>query len=67
VTEPALLLADEPTGNLAQQQGEEVLRLFGELHAAGHTVLLITHNPEVAEVADRQIHLRDGAIVEVAP
>ena len=64
VTEPALLLADEPTGNLAQHQGEEVLRLFGELHAAGHTVLLITHNPEVAEVASRQIHIRDGAIVE---
>ena len=66
VTEPALLLADEPTGNLAQHQGEEVLRLFGELHAAGHTVLLITHNPEVADVAGRQVHLRDGEIVEVA-
>jgi len=66
VTEPALLLADEPTGNLAQHQGEEVLQLFGELHAAGHTILLITHNPEVAEVAGRQIHLRDGEIVEAA-
>jgi putative ABC transport system ATP-binding protein len=66
VTEPALLLADEPTGNLPQHQGEVVLDLFAELHAAGHTVLLITHNPEVAAVAGRQIHLRDGEIVEAA-
>ena len=63
VTEPALLLADEPTGNLAQHQGEEVLRLFTDLNEAGHTILLITHNPEVALVADRQVHLLDGTIV----
>jgi putative ABC transport system ATP-binding protein len=66
VTEPALLLADEPTGNLPQHQGEVVLQLFSDLHAAGHTVLLITHNPDVAKVAGRQIHLRDGVIVEAA-
>ena len=66
VTEPALLLADEPTGNLPQHQGEVVLDLFGDLHAAGHTVLLITHHPDVAAVAGRQIHLRDGEIVEAA-
>jgi ABC-type lipoprotein export system ATPase subunit len=63
VTKPALLLADEPTGNLPVHQGLEVLRLFKDLHAAGHTILLITHNPEVAEEAERRIHLLDGAVV----
>jgi putative ABC transport system ATP-binding protein len=63
VTEPALVLADEPTGNLALHQGQEVLELFQELHAAGHTILLITHNPDVAAIAQRQVHLLDGAVV----
>ena len=63
VTKPALLLADEPTGNLPVHQGLEVLRLFKELNAAGHTILLITHNPEVAQEAQRRIHLLDGAVV----
>jgi putative ABC transport system ATP-binding protein len=63
VTNPALLLADEPTGNLAARQGEEVIALFVELHRAGRTVVLITHNPEIAAVADRRVHLRDGSIV----
>jgi putative ABC transport system ATP-binding protein len=62
VTNPALLLADEPTGNLAQQQGEEVLRIFQELNGAGRTIVLITHNPDVAAVAQRRIHLLDGAV-----
>jgi putative ABC transport system ATP-binding protein len=62
VTNPALVLADEPTGNLPQHQGEEVLRLFRDLHAAGNTILLITHNPEVAAAAQRRIHLLDGAV-----
>jgi putative ABC transport system ATP-binding protein len=66
VTRPALLLADEPTGNLAHEQGLEVLRLFQELNAAGHTILLITHNPEVAAVAGRSVHLLDGAVVRQA-
>ena len=64
VTEPALVLADEPTGNLALHQGQEVLQLFLDLHAAGHTILLITHNPEVAAIAQRRIHLLDGAVVD---
>jgi putative ABC transport system ATP-binding protein len=63
VTRPALVLADEPTGNLAHEQGMEVLRLFQELNSAGHTILLITHNPEVAAVAGRRVHLLDGAVV----
>jgi putative ABC transport system ATP-binding protein len=62
VTDPALLLADEPTGNLASQQGAEVLALFRQLHEAGRTIMLITHDPGVASEAQRQIHLRDGRL-----
>jgi putative ABC transport system ATP-binding protein len=63
VTEPALILADEPTGNLASDQGAEVLALFRELHAAGRTMILITHDPDVAATAERQVHVRDGMLV----
>jgi putative ABC transport system ATP-binding protein len=62
VTDPALLLADEPTGNLASQQGAEVLALFRQLHESGRTIMLITHDPGVASEAQRQIHLRDGRL-----
>ena len=62
VTEPAILLADEPTGNLDSHSGAEVIELFHDLHATGRTIILITHDPEVAAVADRQIHIRDGRI-----
>ncbi len=62
VTEPALILADEPTGNLASDQGTEVLALFRELNAAGRTMVLITHDPDVAASADRQVHVRDGRL-----
>jgi putative ABC transport system ATP-binding protein len=62
VTEPALLLADEPTGNLDSHSGAEVIGLLRGLHADGRTVLLITHDSEVAEEADRQVHVRDGRI-----
>ena len=63
VTEPALILADEPTGNLDSRAGADVMNLFHELHLAGRTIVLITHDPEVAAQADRQLHLRDGRIV----
>ncbi|HEY3717375.1 MAG TPA: ABC transporter ATP-binding protein [Jatrophihabitantaceae bacterium] len=62
VTDPALLLADEPTGNLDSTASEDVLRLFDELHRQGRTVVLITHEAEIAEHAARVIRIRDGAI-----
>jgi putative ABC transport system ATP-binding protein len=62
VTSPALLLADEPTGNLDTRTGEEVLALFSELHAEGQTIVVVTHEPDVAAHAQRRIVLRDGAI-----
>ena len=63
VTDPALVLADEPTGNLDSAATEDVLAVFDELHAAGRTVVVITHDAEVAARAARVIVLRDGAIL----
>jgi putative ABC transport system ATP-binding protein len=62
VTDPAVVLADEPTGNLATHQGLEVLRVFQDLHAAGRTIVLITHDPNVAAFASRQVRLLDGRV-----
>jgi putative ABC transport system ATP-binding protein len=62
VTDPALVLADEPTGNLDSVATEDVLRLFAELHEQGRTVVLITHEREVANRAARVIQIRDGAV-----
>jgi putative ABC transport system ATP-binding protein len=62
VTDPALILADEPTGNLDSHAGAEVISLLRELHGAGRTIVLITHDPDVAASADRQVHLLDGRI-----
>jgi ABC-type lipoprotein export system ATPase subunit len=64
VTEPALILADEPTGNLDSHTGAEVIALLRELHDTGRTVVLITHDADVAAMADRQIHLLDGRIAD---
>jgi putative ABC transport system ATP-binding protein len=61
---PAIVLADEPTGNLDTNSGDEIIALFDDLHREGHTILLVTHNPEIAERMDRTITLRDGQIVE---
>jgi putative ABC transport system ATP-binding protein len=63
VSEPALILADEPTGNLDSHSGAEVLAVLNELNAAGRTIVLITHDPDVAAAASRQVHLRDGRVV----
>lgn len=62
--DPNIILADEPTGALDTQTGEDILTLFAELNSQGITVIVITHDPEVAEVAQRTIWLRDGLIVE---
>jgi len=64
VNEPALLLADEPTGNLDSSTGEEVVQLFAELHAEGRTIVMVTHNPEIAARIPRVIELRDGRIID---
>ena len=64
VTNPALILADEPTGNLDSRSTEEVLRIFARLNGEGRTVVIITHEPDVAEQAKRVIHLADGRIDE---
>lgn len=63
VNDPRIILADEPTGNLDTSNGEAIITLFRQLHAAGRTIILVTHDPEVAAVAERVIEIRDGKIV----
>ncbi len=62
VNEPSILLADEPTGNLDSVTSEEIMRVFGALHAQGQTVILVTHEPDIAAHAERVVVLRDGRI-----
>lgn len=65
VTKPSLFLADEPTGNLDSKTGQEIMKLFHELHRAGNTIVLITHDSKVADEAERKIYIRDGRVSEV--
>ncbi len=62
VNEPSLLLADEPTGNLDSRTGREILNLFHRIHEQGNTIIMVTHDREVADQAQRIIHIRDGQI-----
>jgi putative ABC transport system ATP-binding protein len=67
VNEPSLLLADEPTGNLDSTTSDEIMELFDELHAGGNTVVVVTHEPDIAEHAWRRINLRDGKVQTDTP
>src|SRR5919197_1274094 len=67
VNDPALILADEPTGNLDSRTSIEVMEIFQEINAGGTTVLVVTHEPEAASVADRVLHLGDGRLVPAGP
>jgi putative ABC transport system ATP-binding protein len=63
ITEPAILLADEPTGNLDSKTGDEIMAFFKSLNEAGHTIIVVTHEPDIAAQCRRQVHIRDGQVV----
>lgn len=63
VNEPRIIMADEPTGNLDTKSSVEIMGLFGKLHAQGKTIILVTHEPDIAEYANRQLMVRDGKLV----
>jgi len=67
VNSPSIILADEPTGNLDSKTGDEIMALFDELHARGNTIVLVTHEPDIAEYAHRIITIRDGVIASDHP
>jgi putative ABC transport system ATP-binding protein len=62
VNQPSIILADEPTGNLDSRTGEEIMGLFGRLYESGHTIVVVTHEEEIAEHARRVVRLRDGIV-----
>ncbi len=67
INRPSIILADEPTGNLDSKTGIEIMALFDELHARGNTIVLVTHEPDIAEYAHRVVHIRDGEIASDEP
>ncbi len=67
INRPSIILADEPTGNLDSKTGLEIMALFDELHARGNTIVLVTHEPDIAEYAHRVVHIRDGEIASDEP
>jgi putative ABC transport system ATP-binding protein len=67
INNPSIILADEPTGNLDSKTGVEIMALFDELHRQGNTIVLVTHEPDIAEYAHRVVHIRDGKIFSDQP
>ncbi len=67
VNNPSIILADEPTGNLDSKTGVEIMSLFDDLHRKGNTIVLVTHEPDIAEYAHRVVHIRDGKIFSDQP
>jgi putative ABC transport system ATP-binding protein len=67
INRPSIILADEPTGNLDSKTGDEIMALFDELHARGNTIIVVTHEPDIAEFAHRIVHIRDGVIASDVP
>jgi putative ABC transport system ATP-binding protein len=66
INHPKLVLADEPTGNLDEANAETVIRLLRELHTEGHTILMVTHDPEIGRLADRRIDLAHGRVMQIS-
>lgn len=64
VNEPSLLLADEPTGNLDSKTGQEILNLFQKIHSRGNTIIVVTHDRDIAQLAQRTVYLKDGKIID---
>ncbi|HEX3436462.1 MAG TPA: ABC transporter ATP-binding protein [Pseudacidobacterium sp.] len=67
INRPSIILADEPTGNLDSKTGDEIMALFDELHSRGNTIVLVTHEPDIAEFAHRVVNIRDGKIFSDHP